>query len=165
MYVFHNPLIDTQMIEDILKQRLAEGSWISDVKNLMNPKDLLAHALVFLYFRDRLGKNNCRFAADTVAHVLPFTIWHAVNCRSAWHKLTTEVRALDKEDLKIATLARLPYLNGIIQEGRDYFDLADIGLRLNPPVSFGHRREMLEDGEIAGHKVPAGVTNVTKQFS
>ena len=152
------------MIEDILKQRLAEGSWISDVQNLITPKDLLAHALVFLYVRDNFGRNNCRFAADTVAHVLPFTIWHAVNCRNAWRKLTTEVRALEKDDLKITTLARLPYLNAIIQEGRDYFDLADIGLRLNPPVSFGHRREVSEDCEIAGHKVPAGVTNVTSQF-
>jgi len=109
--------------------------------------------------------NNCRFASDTVAHVLPFTLWHTVNCRRAWHKLTAEVRSLKKEDLTMTALARLPYLNGIIQEGMDSCDVADLGLRINPAVSFGHRREVSVGSEIAGHKVPAGVITVTTRFS
>lgn len=45
---------NAKMIEEIVKQPLQEGSWISDVQNIISPKDLLAHALVFLYLRDTL---------------------------------------------------------------------------------------------------------------
>ena len=38
--------------------------------------------------------------------------------------------------------------------------IADEGMRINPPVSLGHRREVSVDTLIGGHQVPAGVNEL-----
>jgi hypothetical protein len=147
-----------KMILKFTEKSIMRGqqSLIVEFKDQMSERDLHTHGGLFLY--DLLFRCWFRFAAaDTTGNAISYALWHSVHCRRAWNKLCDEIRVLKKEELTLSRLNHLPYLNAVIQESLSIFGVSDSGMRINPTVSVGHRREVPVDTVIAGHLVPAGV--------
>ena len=88
--------------------------------------------------------------AETTATALTGIINHLAKDYTILAKLTTEIRIKfsSEDQMTMESLAEMPYLNAVIDEG----------LRMSPPVPTGSPRIVPAGGEIVcGHWVPAGV--------
>lgn len=88
--------------------------------------------------------------AETTATALTGIINHLAKDHTILARLTTEIRTTysNEDQMTMESLAKLPYLNTVIEEG----------LRMSPPVLTGSPRIVPAGGEtICGHWIPAGV--------
>lgn len=81
---------------------------------------------------------------ETTANALVWTIYLLLKHPEVQARLRTEIEAIDN-DVSLEGLARVPYLQTVIEES----------MRLFPPVP-GLERLALRDGELGGVKIPKG---------
>lgn len=89
--------------------------------------------------------------SETTATLLCGLTNHLLRNPDIFERLKAEIRGAIKseEDLVIANLINLPWMNACIEEG----------LRIFPPVPIGLLRTVPEGGsDIDGHMVPGGVS-------
>jgi hypothetical protein len=148
------------MILKFTEQAIKRGqqSLIVEFKDQMSARDLHTHGGLFLYFprsRILLTLDLLRRIRREMQFLMPFGIplivdAHGINYvrksefwkRKNWHYRSWII-----------------FLTWTLSSTRvsHFIDLTNLGMRINPTVSVGHRREVPIDTVIAGHLVPAGV--------
>jgi cytochrome P450 len=94
--------------------------------------------------------------SETCGTVLSGTTNYLLKSQHAYDKLAREIRTFeDDESLTFQTLATLPYLNAVIEEG----------LRLCPPSASGLQHIVPDSGDtVCGQYLPAGVSSKKEPF-